>query len=116
MIAIIDTPDELMYLGLNWKISPKLHWNMGAKSVAGRKRTRELDEGGARVDPRAPAENYIAVSTRLAWHHVLPGLTIAASINNLTDDYLSEPGPQVFLQRDLPGTGRAYKAEIKYEF
>jgi outer membrane receptor for ferrienterochelin and colicins len=100
-------PDRQFYINANWRISRAFNWNLGVKSVSGRERTAG--------DARAPIEDYVALTTRFAWQGMVEGLTIAISGTNITDDYISEPGPQ-YLSRDIPMSGSMYKLELRYVY
>jgi iron complex outermembrane receptor protein len=104
---IIHIPDTLIYMNVNWRITPSINWNLGIKHVAGRKR---IDS-----DPRAEIADYTKMSTRLSWTNNSNDLTLAISGRNITNEYVSEPGPQ-FLTNDLPMPGAIYKAELRYRF
>lgn len=103
----INIPDRLIYFNANWKISQSINWNLGIKSVAGRKRLPH--------DLREPIADYTALTTRLSWTDIVEGLTLAISGTNIGDDYVSEPGPQ-FLSNDIPMSGPIYKLELRYHF
>jgi len=102
-----NIPDTLIYLNINWRISASFNWNIGVKSVAGRQRSSD--------DFREAVDDYISVSTRLAWSNVLPNLTIAISGTNITDSRYTEPGPS-FLADDIPIAGEVYKIGFSYDF
>ena len=107
MVKGTNIPDTLIYLNVNWKISSSINWNIGIKSVAGRRRHTD--------DTRNVIDDYNSVSTSLTWSDVLPNLTLAISGTNITDSYLTEPGP-AYLTNDIPMTGQAYKIVVRYNF
>jgi len=103
----IHIPETLMYMNVNWRVTPFINWNIGIKHVAGRKRLE--------TDPRVAIADYTKMSTRISWTNTSDNLTLAISGSNITDEYVSEPGP-LFLTNDLPMSGAIYKAELRFRF
>jgi outer membrane receptor for ferrienterochelin and colicins len=104
---ITHIPDTLIYMNANWRITPFINWNLGVKHVGGRQRLAN--------DLRAAIADYTRLSTRLSWTNSRDDLILAISGSNITDEYVSEPGPE-FLINDFPMQGALYKAELIFRF
>lgn len=102
----INTADTLANLNINWVISPTINWNIGIKRVSGRDR--------ALNDPRGPIDNYMSFNTRFAWNYN-DSVEVAVLGRNITDNYISEPGP-LFLERDYPMGAEQFSMELRYRF
>jgi iron complex outermembrane receptor protein len=109
---VADLPNTFINVGLNWLISDSYNANLSARHVAGRERARNAD--GSEFDAREKMDDYTSITARVAWL-ISDKLTFSVSGSNLTNDYISEPGPS-FLERDIPMVGRQYKVELNYKF
>lgn len=84
----------------NWRLNTQLNWVLDRERAAG--------------DTRSSVDDYTTLDLSLRGRDVLPGIEVALTINNLTDEEIFEPSlAPGNIPGDLPQAGRSITAEIR---
>lgn len=105
--VIIDIPQNMLYLQLNWLLDEHWAWNIDAKWIGNRER--------AHTDSRENIANYVYASTKLEYKDIIPGLDASLIVTNFFNDDIREPS-NGNISEDYPLAGRAALFELNYSF
>lgn len=101
-----NTPGQQLYLRSDYRLLPKWALNTQLNWVLDRK--RELG------DTRSEVDDYATLDISLRGIDVLPGVDVALTVRNLTDEDVFEPSlAPGNIPNDLPQAGRSITAEIR---
>lgn len=106
-----DAPGQQVYFRADYRILPK--WTLNSQLNWVMNRAREAG------DTRSEVDDYATLDVSLRAKDVYPGVQIAFSVKNLTDEDIREPSnlnPGIKtgnIPNDLPQAGRSFTAEIR---
>jgi len=106
-----NAPEQQVYFRADYRIYPKWTLNTQVNWVMDRKR--------AAGDTRSEVDDYTTLDLSLRGREILPGVEVAVSVKNLTDEDVREPSllNPMFgtgnIPNDLPLAGRSITAEIR---
>ncbi|HHI92887.1 MAG TPA: TonB-dependent receptor [Gammaproteobacteria bacterium] len=106
-----DSPQQQVYIKINWRFLPD--WNLNVQATRVMQRARAYDDGRAEIDDYTIA-NLAIRRTDIADHWDL-----ALRVSNVFDTKVYEPSPSEvrrFVPGDYPMPGRSYYATAKYRF
>lgn len=107
---VADTPQRMVKLALDWKLTRDWGAHMQARHIGGRQR--------APNDLRPAVDDLNVVDLALRWNHqVSHGWSATLRVNNLFDRDLREPSPAPgSIPHDFPLPGRQITLQANYRF
>lgn len=104
---VADIPHKMWKLDMNWRISENWHWAFDSHKISDRHR--------AMGDNRPAIADFQRFNTRLSYHGLLPGLSLAIRGKNIFDEDARDPSTGAIAE-DYPLAGRQWLLELSMKF